>query len=124
MNNKTKKFISAAEDLYYSGMSDFEKICESICTFLKDDMQDVFLKILDEAQRQFEDSLWGSRTNKCSKCRKGNMITDKSFVLTSNPPKYKSVCDICGHIEYINECDQLIPKYFDDDTERCDVYGE
>ena len=36
----------------------------------------------------------------CPHCIGGIMHENTSIALTSNPPKYEWVCDVCGHREY------------------------
>ena len=50
------KFIEEAENLYVTGMQDYERMCEltAMTKHLPDGVQDLIQQVLDEAQQRFE----------------------------------------------------------------------
>lgn len=56
---------------------------------------------------------------KCPKCG-GEVIVDRSMVLTSYPPKYKAVCTKCGEISYpfCSEVTERFPEDLDSFLEK------
>lgn len=89
-------------ELYYAilGLIDADKITDiEESSVLLDDQA---VESIGEAtiDLQGASNYW---LGKCEQCGEGGVWMDTSCVLTSNPPKYRCICDNCGAITY-KEC--------------------